>query len=169
MRRELRQWLRELHDEIGLTSVFVTHDQEEALELADRVAVVNRGRIEQVGTPEEVYHRPTTPFVVGFLGSVNLFHGRIEAGRPVLHDDGRPTTRIFVRPHDFEVTPDRQPESVPAKLELANTAGPLARLQLRDEQGRAIAVELALDRFRALELARGDTLYLTPRQVRVFA
>jgi len=170
VRRELRQWLRKLHDEIGLTSVFVTHDQEEALELADRVAVVNRGRIEQIGTPEDVYHRPQTPFVVSFLGSVNLFHGRVEQGRAVLHeDDGRPTTRIFVRPHDFEVTPQRRHESVPARLELANTAGPVAKLQLRDEQGRAIAVELSLERFRAMELVRGDTVYLTPREARVFA
>lgn len=168
VRRELRQWLRRLHNEVGLTSVFVTHDQEEALELADRVAVVHQGRVEQIGTPEDVYHRPQTPFVVSFLGSVNLFHGRVEHGRPVLHDDGRPTTRIFVRPHDFEVTLQGGPESVPAVLELANTAGPLARLQVRDERGRAIAVELGLDRFRAMELARGDTLYLTPTQAQVF-
>ncbi|MBK9974500.1 MAG: TOBE-like domain-containing protein [Planctomycetes bacterium] len=170
VRRELRQWLRKLHDDIGLTSVFVTHDQEEALELADRVAVVHRGRIEQIGTPQEVYHRPQTPFVVSFLGSVNLFHGRIEQGRPVLHDnDGRPTTRIFVRPHDFEVSSQHGPDSVPAILELANTAGPLARLQLRDTKGRAIAVELSLERFRVMRLARGDQLYLTPTQAQVFA
>ncbi|MCS7046627.1 MAG: sulfate ABC transporter ATP-binding protein, partial [Gemmataceae bacterium] len=76
VRKELRDWLRRLHDEIHLTSVFVTHDQEEALELADRVVVMNEARIEQIGSPEEVYHHPANPFVMKFLGQVNLFHGR---------------------------------------------------------------------------------------------
>src|SRR5438874_9752678 len=76
VRLELRRWLRQLHDEVQITSVFVTHDQDEALEVADRVAVMNEGRIEQVGSPDEVYHHPLTPFVFNFLGNVNLFHGR---------------------------------------------------------------------------------------------
>ena len=80
VRKELRRWLRRLHDEMHVTSVFVTHDQEEALEVADRVVVMNEGRIEQIGTPEEVYEHPATPFVYGFLGNVNLFHGRIHQG-----------------------------------------------------------------------------------------
>src|SRR5918993_544569 len=80
VRRDLRQWLRRLHDEIHLTSVFVTHDQEEALELADRVAIMDHGRIEQEGSPEAVMQQPATPFVAGFLGSVNIFHGRLEDG-----------------------------------------------------------------------------------------
>jgi sulfate transport system ATP-binding protein len=81
VRQELRRWLRRLHDEIGITSVFVTHDQEEALELADRVVVMREGCVEQVGTPEEVYEHPATPFVYRFLGSVNLFHGRVEGDK----------------------------------------------------------------------------------------
>src|SRR5574341_722424 len=81
VRKELRRWLRRLHDELHVTSVFVTHDQEEALEVADRVVVMNQGRVEQVGTPEELFDRPATPFVMGFLGVVNVFHGRVEAGR----------------------------------------------------------------------------------------
>src|SRR5688572_1267697 len=83
VRQELRRWLRRLHDDIHLTSVFVTHDQEEALELADRVAVMNHGVIEQEGTPEEVVERPATPFVISFLGTVNIFHGRVEDGRGI--------------------------------------------------------------------------------------
>jgi sulfate transport system ATP-binding protein len=80
VRKELRRWLRQLHDEIHVTSVFVTHDQEEALEVSDRVVVINRGKVEQIGTPESVYDHPATPFVANFLGSVNLFHGRVEDG-----------------------------------------------------------------------------------------
>ena len=84
VRQELRSWLRRLHAEIHLTSVFVTHDQEEALELANRVVVMNEGRIEQDGTPEEVVEHPATPFVVNFLGQVNIFHGRVQGGRALL-------------------------------------------------------------------------------------
>src|ERR1700688_2573573 len=83
VRQELRHWLRQLHDEVHITSVFVTHDQEEALEVSDRVAVMNEGRIEQVGSPDDVYHRPITPFVYNFLGNVNLFHGRIDEETPI--------------------------------------------------------------------------------------
>src|SRR3954447_10649606 len=86
VRKELRDWLRRLHDEVHVTTVFVTHDQEEALEVADRVVVMNRGRIEQVGPPDEVFHRPANPFVMQFLGQVNLFHARVEEGRLVLED-----------------------------------------------------------------------------------
>jgi sulfate/thiosulfate transport system ATP-binding protein len=81
VRQELRQWLRRLHDEIHLTSVFVTHDQDEAMELADRVVVMNEGRVEQTGTPDEVFHNPKTEFVMNFLGQVNTFHGRVEDGK----------------------------------------------------------------------------------------
>ena len=81
VRQELRRWLRRLHDEIRLTSVFVTHDQEEALEVADRVVVMNEGRVEQVGSPEEIFDRPATPFVIRFLGNVNVFHGRVQNGK----------------------------------------------------------------------------------------
>ena len=81
VRKELRQWLRRFHDELKITSVFVTHDQEEALEVADRVVLMNEGRVEQLGTPEEVYHHPANAFVYNFLGNVNLFHSRVEEGK----------------------------------------------------------------------------------------
>src|SRR5690606_4147736 len=109
VRKELRRWLRKLHDELHITSIFVTHDQEEALEVADRVVLMNQGRVEQVGTPEEVYSHPATPFVYGFLGSVNLFHGRIDADTLRVGDDAVPHTQgefahgaevyAFARPH----------------------------------------------------------------------
>src|SRR5690554_4420326 len=90
VRKELRRWLRNLHDELGFTSVFVTHDQEEALEVADRVVLMDHGKVEQVGTPEEVYNQPATPFVYGFLGSVNLFHGRIRSEEHTSELQSRP-------------------------------------------------------------------------------
>ena len=81
VRKELRRWLRRLHEELNVTSIFVTHDQEEALEVADRVVVMNKGRIEQQGTPQEVWEHPASPFVYDFLGDVNLFHGRASGGQ----------------------------------------------------------------------------------------
>jgi sulfate transport system ATP-binding protein len=114
VRKELRRWLRQLHDEIHVTSVFVTHDQEEALEVSDRVVVINKGKVEQIGTPESVYDHPATPFVANFLGSVNLFHGRVENGHLHVGDDalalgstdGSDGKAVaFVRPHEFDLVP----------------------------------------------------------------
>ncbi len=106
VRLELRRWLRQLHDEVGVTSVFVTHDQDEALEVADQVAVMNGGRIEQVGTPDEVYHRPASSFVYNFLGNVNLFHGRVDDGTTYINNE-ETGHLVFVRPHSMEIA--RQP------------------------------------------------------------
>ncbi len=107
VRLELRRWLRQLHDEVGVTSVFVTHDQDEALEVADQVAVMNRGKIEQVGTPDEVYHHPATSFVYNFLGNVNLFHGRIDDGTARIHRE-ETGHLVFVRPHALEIASPAQ-------------------------------------------------------------
>ena len=117
VRSELRRWLREIHDQTGHTTVFVTHDQEEALELADRVVVMSQGRIEQVGTPDEIYDAPDSPFVFGFIGESSVLAVRVEQGKVWL--DGRPLdlaagevpdgpARLFLRPHDVEVV---DPES----------------------------------------------------------
>src|SRR6267142_2041189 len=102
VRLELRRWLRHLHDEIHITSVFVTHDQEEALEVADRVVVMNSGHIEQVGSPDDVYHHPITPFVYNFLGNVNLFHGRVDEETPAIHNAATGNL-VYVRPHLLEI------------------------------------------------------------------
>ncbi|MGE4377959.1 MAG: sulfate/molybdate ABC transporter ATP-binding protein, partial [Burkholderiaceae bacterium] len=113
VRKELRRWLRRLHDELHVTSIFVTHDQEEALEVADRVVVIHRGRIEQSGSPQQVWEHPASPFVYGFLGDVNLFHGRAHAGLAHLQgmqievpehaqaDNAK--AYAYVRPHEFDV------------------------------------------------------------------
>ena len=139
--KDLRRWLRKLHDEIHVTSVFVTHDQEEALEVADRIVVMNRGRIEQEGTPTEVFQQPANAFVMDFLGNVNLFHGRVEGGKAVFGSlmldypegskaNGR-AARLLVRPHDLEIhtRPNGRP-TLPARVSRILTAGPQVKIEL---------------------------------------
>ncbi len=148
VRKELRRWLRRLHDDMQLTSIFVTHDQEEALELADRIAVMKDGRIEQVGTPSEIYHQPATAFVYEFLGNANRLRCRIDRGRALVggldlpapeYPDLRDASGVaFVRPHDLTINDPRQ-DGLEARVRQVFMAGP------------AIRVELAL-------LATGDTL-----------
>ncbi|MBI4717123.1 MAG: TOBE-like domain-containing protein [Planctomycetes bacterium] len=180
VRLELRQWLRRLHDEIHVTSVFVTHDQEEALELADRVVVMNGGRIEQVGAPDEVFHEPASEFVMGFLGQVNVFHGRLEAGRvrfgelavEVPPGEAPPggDVRIFVRPHDWRV--DRRANGEPTLQAVVcrlNAAGPHARLRLTTPAGESIDVEVPHERCRELALHVGAHVFLSPKQIKLFA
>jgi sulfate transport system ATP-binding protein len=178
VRQELRRWLRRLHDDIHLTSVFVTHDQEEALELADRVAVMNHGAIEQEGTPEDVVERPATPFVIGFLGTVNIFHGRVEAGRGIfgplaveypVHADPVPrTASAYTRPHEFDVSRSETGSGLWAVLEQVASAGAMVRLELAGAHGGPIHAELGRDQFERLAVQPGDRLYVTPRKVRVF-
>jgi sulfate transport system ATP-binding protein len=148
VRKELRRWLRRLHDEVHLTSVFVTHDQEEALEVADRVVVFNQGRIEQVGTPEEVYHAPATPFVHSFLGSVN-----------VLKESDLAT---YVRPHDISL--EAQPSATHAiagTVIMINAAGPHVRLEIQRADDRQVVEVVILHAERErLAITLGTTLYL---------
>jgi sulfate transport system ATP-binding protein len=178
VRQELRRWLRRLHDDIHLTSVFVTHDQEEALELADRVAVMNHGVIEQEGTPEEVVERPATPFVISFLGTVNIFHGRVEDGRGIFGPlaveypvDGDPAPRVasaYTRPHEFDVSRTETGSGLWAVLEQVASVGGMVRLELAGAHGGPIHAELGRDQFERLAVQPGDRLYVTPRKVRVF-
>jgi sulfate transport system ATP-binding protein len=180
VRKELRRWLRRLHDDIHITSVFVTHDQDEALEVADRVVVMNEGAIEQVGTPEEVYERPATPFVYGFLGDVNLFHGRLEAGRVriggrevetaehVVGEDGAAVA--YVRTYEVELHPtsDGAP-AIRAVIRHVRRTGVVVRLELdREDGGEVIEAELTRARFDELGVAKGDRVYVSPRRARVF-
>jgi sulfate/thiosulfate transport system ATP-binding protein len=176
VRLELRRWLRQLHDEIHITSVFVTHDQEEALEVADRVVVMNEGRIEQVGSPDDVYNYPATPFVYRFLGNVNLFHGRIDEGQAYLHDavdqvrgSRKGNTTVYVRPHWLEIR--RQPNDqnhFRATITHINSAGPLVKVQAVSEWGSPVHIELSQERFRDLQLTRNEAVFVTPKEVKVF-
>jgi sulfate transport system ATP-binding protein len=177
VRLELRRWLRQLHDEIHITSVFVTHDQEEALEVADRVVVMNQGQIEQVGSPDEVYNYPATPFVYRFLGNVNLFHGRIDEGQTYLHDAVSPeratshigSKTVYVRPHWLEIR--RQPDHenhFRATIKHINSAGPVVKVEAVSEWGSPVHIELSQERFRDLQLTRNEAVFVTPKEVKVF-
>lgn len=180
VRQELRMWLRNLHEEMHVTTVFVTHDQEEAFEVADQVVVMKQGQIEQAGTPQDVFDHPATPFVMDFLGHVNVFHGRLEAGQmhlpgfameyPEYKNSESRNATAYVRPHEVEL--DRTPQldsSLAVRVVHVNPAGPVTRVRLvSDAFGAALNVDLSPGRYRDLALRPGDEVYATPKQVRVF-
>jgi sulfate/thiosulfate transport system ATP-binding protein len=179
VRQELRLWLRKLHEDIHVTSIFVTHDQEEALEVSDRVVVMNHGKIEQIGTPQEVFDHPATPFVMGFLGSVNIFHGRVESGRAHLgpisvaypdHADEAPkAAQGFARPYELDLDREEGPGGgFWATLRHVTPAGAVVRIELEDAEARLVQVETTRESFEGLDPKAGERLYVRPRQVRIF-
>ena len=173
VRKELRRWLRRLHDEMNVTSVFVTHDQEEAMEVADRIVVMNQGRIEQDGAPDEVYDHPASPFVLQFLGDVNLFRNRGAAGTAQSGFQGDART-AYVRPHELQVVAEAAPGSVPVTLAQALTVGPNTRLEFRHADGSGyVDVEMARPEWLALRdrlgLKPGSSAHLLPRKVTRFS
>jgi len=195
VRKELRRWLRRLHDDLHVTSIFVTHDQEEALEVSDRVVLMNAGKLEQIGSPQEVWEHPASPFVYGFLGDVNLFHGRAHEGEMLIGEDHHglrlatpehhaaqdAKAFAYVRPHDLEVrryTPGasgtERAQGIVAKLTRAIVVGPIARLELLPLNATAangediIEAHIPAQLFHELDLKTNETLVLTPRKARVF-
>jgi len=181
VRKELRRWLRRLHDELHITSIFVTHDQEEALEVADRVVVINKGQIEQIGSPQDVYDHPVSPFVYQFLGNVNQFKSHIHEGEARVgdiglkldahHDTQNSPAVAFVRPHDIEIYKEKHTDKqgFEAVASYIHAVGPLVRLELqRADQSDPIEAELTQERFRELQLVQGDAVFVYPRNVRVF-
>jgi sulfate transport system ATP-binding protein len=180
VRKDLRQWLRQLHDELHVTSVFVTHDQEEAFEVADRVVVMRDGRVEQCGTPQEIFDHPANAFVMDFLGQVNVFHGRVQSGKAVLggleleypdypHDESSPA-EVYVRPHELEIhTEPVEAGSLKGQVLHVNPLGPVTRIQLAvAEFGLEINVDVTAERYAELRLKKGDVAYVSPRRARVF-
>lgn len=178
VRQGLRNWLRRLHAELHITSILVTHDQEEALEVADRIVVMNQARIEQVGSPSEVFHHPASEFVIDFLGKVNVFRGRIEQGRAVLPGmsfdqtqgalGDSPQANIYVRPHELEIERHLNgAPAIPAAVSRITPSGSLARIALTTAHGD-VHVDMPLDRFEELGLVPGESVYVSAKKAHVF-
>lgn len=180
VRAELRKWLRRLHDELHITSVFVTHDQEEALEVADRVAVINDGRLEQVGSPSEIYDHPATPFVYEFIGTVNLFRGRVHQGIarlgeveldvPELAETDDSPARAYVRPHDLALSRNNPGgKTLVAVIKHIRTKGPLAKVELSyGDEGKTFEAQIPIETLNELALQIGEPVFVSPKRMKVF-
>jgi sulfate transport system ATP-binding protein len=178
VRQGLREWLRRLHDEIHVTTLLVTHDQEEALEVADRVVVMNHAKIEQVGSPVDLFHHPASEFVMDFLGRVNVFRGRVEDGKAWVRDlpvevpglaGQSGATKLYVRPHELEI--ERRLNGHPAMqstVQRIQLAGAIVKVGLVGPDGDDIQVDLSQERFATLDLRTGDTVYVSPKKARIF-
>jgi len=166
VRLELRNWLRRLHDEVHLTSIFVTHDREEAMAVADKIVVMNQGRIEQIGTPAEIYDHPANPFVMSFVGEVNVLpHSSpmFDRANPI-----NPASNFFVRPHDFEVFTTPQRQSVLAKVKRIIHLGWEIQLEVDLIDRSTVIVHLNREEFARLNLQLEQNVYLETRQIRCF-
>ncbi|MDG4658441.1 sulfate/molybdate ABC transporter ATP-binding protein [Ectobacillus antri] len=180
VRKELRRWLRRLHDEFKITSIFVTHDQEEALDVADRIVIMNQGKIEQIGTPQDIYEQPASSFVYDFLGNVNLFHGRLREGKLDIGaaqfsvaDDHHPfdiETVGYVRPHHLMISRQKtEQDTITARISHLHTVGPIVHVELkREETQEYLEAQMSVEQFHALQLRIGETVYVSPQQVKVF-
>lgn len=178
VRDELRTWLRRLHDEVHVTSLFVTHDQQEAFEVADQVVVLNKGKVEQMGPPQVLYERPATPFVTGFLGSVNVLKVETVLCMDVTEEEGPlpldlpgpdGPVSVYVRPHDLDVTRHRNGRPAwPARIGRLTPLGGTVRLDLTLLDGTSIQVQLTRERYIELELANGEDVFVSPKDMKVF-
>jgi sulfate transport system ATP-binding protein len=172
VRKDLRRWLRKLHDEIHVTSLFVTHDQEEALEVSDQVVIFSPGKVEQVGTPEEVYNHPANPFVLKFLGHVNIFHGRMQASSDGETERSNPV-KSYVRPHEIElmrVGDADAAQGTVARVQWVHRAGSTVKVELEVEgTGQLVVAEVNREKWASLEFQRGDRVLVVARDSRVFS
>jgi sulfate/thiosulfate transport system ATP-binding protein len=173
VRQDLRRWLDELHRELGVTSLLVTHDQEEALELANQVVVMHEGRVEQAGSPAEVYEDPATAFVAGFVGAANVLHGRVIDGHVHLgtfrvpgagHLEDGAEAAAYVRPHDVRVSTEET--GVRGTIERMATLGWLARLSIRLPGGETLVAHVPNEELGAVR--EGDEIWLDLRSPKAF-
>jgi sulfate transport system ATP-binding protein len=179
VRDELRTWLRRLHDEVHVTSLFVTHDQQEAFEVAGQVIVLNKGRVEQMGSPQELYERPATPFVAEFLGSVNILRGHCRGGlaflgdgtlAPMAHPTSDGPVTAYVRPHDFDISRKVNGEpSWPGRLRQVVPLGGHVRLEVLLGDGTEVRAQVSRERRSELDLKPGDDVFIVPRALKVFS
>ncbi len=179
VRKELRRWLRTLHDELHITSIFVTHDQEEALEVADQIVVMNKGNVEQIGSPREVYEKPATPFVFDFLGQANRFEGQNQQGIIQIGDDRLQLPQVkeapqgnviaFARPNELRIHATPQENAIHATFlrEIWIAGKVLAELQ--DRQGNLIEISLNSDEAKLHQFKPNQTVWLSPTALHLFA
>jgi sulfate transport system ATP-binding protein len=178
VRKELRRGLRELHDRLGITSVFVTHDQEEAIEIADRIVVMNQGAIEQVGTPTEVFDAPRSPFVFEFMGHVNrlpctirnreIVIGGLHLPAPEYQEVVDDFAVAFVRPHDLEVVAAGTADALEATVLHEVVLGPTVRLELRVDKLGVLEAEVSRVAHDEFRIARGAKVGIIPRRMQTF-
>jgi sulfate/thiosulfate transport system ATP-binding protein len=166
VRKDLRAWLRRLHDEVHVTTVFVTHDQEEAMEVSDEIVVMNKGQIEQVGTPAEVYDHPATPFVMSFIGPVNVLpsNSRIFQGNGI----ESPHPEVFLRPQDVMIELHADGAGVGARVSRIIHLGWEIQAELTLDDGQVIAAHLTRDRFDELKLQPQQRVYIRPKGAKAF-
>ncbi|RMD68989.1 MAG: sulfate ABC transporter ATP-binding protein, partial [Cyanobacteria bacterium J149] len=156
VRKELRAWLRRLHDEVHVTSVFVTHDQEEAMEVADEIVVMNQGKIEQIGTPAQIYDHPATPFVMKFIGEVNVLPSHV----PLFNMNNNQNSEIFIRPHELDILLEKDDFSSEARVKRIIHLGWEIQVQLLLNDGWEITAHLSREEFDHLNLNYDQTVYI---------
>ncbi|AUC07316.1 sulfate ABC transporter ATP-binding protein [Acinetobacter lwoffii] len=178
VRKELRRWLRTLHDELHITSIFVTHDQEEALEVADQIVVMNKGNVEQIGSPREVYETPKTPFVFDFLGQANRFEGQNNAGIIQLGEDriqfegaknaAQGEVILFARPDELRIHAQPHDNAIQATFIRELWIAGKVVAELNDRQGNLIEILLTPDEARAHQFRPNQTVWLSAVNLHLF-
>ncbi len=166
VRKDLRAWLRRLHDEVHVTTVFVTHDQEEAMEVSDEIVVMNKGRVEQVGTPAQVYDNPATPFVMSFIGPVNVLPSSAQIFQSGGFDSVHP--EIFLRPHDVVVETKPNGSTAPARVTRLIHLGWEVQAELTLADGQVVMANLTRERYDQLKLEPDQQVYVKPRDAKAF-
>ena len=179
VRKELRRWLRTLHDELHITSIFVTHDQEEALEVADQIIVMNKGNVEQIGSPREVYEKPATPFVFDFLGQANRFEGQNNAGTIQIGEDriqldslrNAPSGDViaFARPDELRIHAQPQDNAIQATFVRELWIAGKVVAELHDRQGKLIEISLTSEEAKLHQFRPNQTVWLSPSNLHLFA
>ncbi|MNR82537.1 Sulfate/thiosulfate import ATP-binding protein CysA [compost metagenome] len=179
VRKELRRWLRTLHDELHITSIFVTHDQEEALEVADQIIVMNKGNVEQIGSPREVYEKPATPFVFDFLGQANCFEGQNNAGTIQIGEDriqldslrNAPSGDViaFARPDELRIHAQPQDNAIQATFVRELWIAGKVVAELHDRQGKLIEISLTSEEAKLHQFRPNQTVWLSPSNLHLFA
>lgn len=178
VREELRSWIRRLHDEFHVTSIFVTHDQNEAFEIADKIVVVNRGRVEQIGSPQEIYEHPQSAFVAGFVGPVNILRGKIEAGKAKVGqfefdmsqaiEEGQVSVEALIRPSDVMLTKPSGKNLPSGVIKRISFLGWGIKVDIVLKDGQLLTVHLTKERLQELQLKEGQEVYIQPTDAKVF-